>query len=93
MAFYLIGFEVRKVREYKSLNDHLALWNAVPLHRGAWLVEHPGSAVNVRKDLQALVDPDDTVFAVQIKPGAEWSGWLVPKPATEWLSKHFPTAF
>jgi len=93
MAFYMIGFETRKVREYKSLQDHLALWKALPVTRNAWLVEHPGTAVNVRKDLQAMVDPDDTVWAVQIKPGSEWSGWRVPKPATEWMTRHFPTAF
>jgi hypothetical protein len=93
MAFYLIGFEIRKAREYKSLGDHLALWNAVPIHRTAWLVEHPGTAVNVRKDLQSLVDNLDTIYVVQLKPGIEWSGWVVPKPASEWLSKRFPAAF
>lgn len=93
MTFYLIGFEIRKAREYKSLQDHLALWGALPIHRSAWVVEHPGTAVNVRKELQALVDPEDTVFAVQLKPGIEWSGWFVPKPASEWMAKRFPAAF
>jgi hypothetical protein len=93
MSFYLVGIELRKPREYKSLQDQLNLWGALPLTRAAWLVEHPGTAVNVRKDLQAFVDAEDTVFAVQLKPGIEWSGWVVPKNANDWLSLHFPTAF
>jgi hypothetical protein len=93
MAFYVVSFELRRVREYKTLQDYLALWGAIPLHRTAFLVEHPGTAVNVRKDLQPFMDEGDTVVAIQIKPGAEWSGWQVPKPGSDWLGKHFPKSF
>jgi hypothetical protein len=59
MNWYLITYDLRKKRDYKSLYEALARFKAVSLLESVWLAELRGPAATVRDLLKAEMDGDD----------------------------------
>jgi len=79
MAHFMICNDLHNRRNYQPLYDALANWERFASN---------SSAINVRDALNKLVDGDDSIAVIELKPGSGW-GSVRAKPAgVEWLKRN-----
>lgn len=85
---HLIMYDAHKVRKYQSLYEGLMRLRAVRITECVWGVELDGGAGATREYISKLLDNDDTVVVIQLKPYLDWSTVNATPEATRWLSEH-----
>lgn len=85
MAFFLISYDLHKVRVYEPLYKKLAEWKSVRLLESVWLSNINGTAVQVRDILTTLVDSDDSIAVIELKSGSDWATLRTKPGGKEWL--------
>lgn len=88
MPFYLISYDLRKVRDYEPVYALLRSWKAARVLESVWLVELVGPAETVRNLLSAKMDANDGVFVIQLYPNSQWTTKNVQAAGAAWLQKH-----
>lgn len=88
MGLYLISYDLRKQRNYEPLWDALAKAHASRLLQSVWLVELSAEIGSVRQALSALIDDDDGVAVIELKPGSGWAAKGALPAGTAWLTSH-----
>jgi hypothetical protein len=90
MPSYLITYDLRKQRNYKSLYECLAQWKAVSLLESVWLADLKGPTSEIRRILLDHVDSDDGLAIVELKSQFDWATRQVPAAASQWLKARSP---
>ncbi len=90
MAWYVITYDLRKQRNYKTLYECLGEWNAVSLLESVWLAELKGPASAVRDILRTHIDGDDGIAVIQLQANFDWSTFGVNATASNWLKARSP---
>jgi hypothetical protein len=72
MALYSISYDLRKKRDYKTLYDELAKFNAVRILESHWcFLRFNTTAGNLRDHFAGFIDTDDGLFVCEVK---DWGG-------------------
>jgi hypothetical protein len=88
MAHFMISYDLHNRRNYQPLYDALTNWGAVRLLESLWLLSHNSSAIGIRDAVLKLVDGDDSIAVIELKPGSGWCT-IRGKPAgVEWLKRN-----
>jgi hypothetical protein len=90
MPYYMISYDLHKVRDYKRLYECLAEWKAAKLLESVWLAELRGPASAVRDILTARVDNDDSVAVLELRPNFDWATARVFVTGNNWLRAKSP---
>lgn len=86
MPLYLISYDLHKKREYDALIAQLEKWHARRIAYSVWLGNLRGPASIVRDLLRTLVDTDDDMVVIELKPGSEWATYTDrDNPGIPWL--------
>lgn len=74
MPAYMISYDLRRDRNYDALTQQLRTWNCVRPLRSLWFGNLTGSAETIRDLLRTLIDGDDGLLVIEIKPTSDWAG-------------------
>jgi len=85
MAIFTVSYDLHQSRDYKKLHEGLRENHAVKLLESLWLVDLSNTASQVRDWLQSLIDDDDSVAVLELKPGSGWATLRAKKEGTDWL--------
>ena len=85
MAHFIISYDLHNTRNYQPVWDRLASWGAIRLLESLWVVSLDNTAGDLRESLKEVVDEDDSVAVIELKPGSGWSTWRAKKPGVDWL--------
>ena len=88
MKLHLICYDFHIDRNYSPLWDKLRQMRAVRLQKSVWFLESEFSAEELKVIVCSMIDRDDTVAVVELKPGSGWATINVNARANEWLSEH-----
>jgi len=76
MPRYIISYDLRKKRDYKTLYDELAKFNAVSILESDWCFERINTnAKGLRDYFKKFIDDDDGLFIAEI---ADWASHKAP---------------
>ncbi|MGO7591515.1 hypothetical protein [Rhizobium leguminosarum] len=73
MPAYMISYDLRKVRNYDALVKQLKDWDCIAPLQSLWLGQLRGNSVAFRQLLAPLIDGDDGLLIIEIKPTADWA--------------------
>ena len=86
MACYIISYDLRKSKDYKSLYKAIKSYSGwAQITESTWAVVTAKSAVEVRNHLSSVMDNDDRLFVV--KSGVE-AAWRNSRCKNEWLKEN-----
>ncbi|GGE17275.1 hypothetical protein GCM10011360_02600 [Primorskyibacter flagellatus] len=88
MGTFIITYDTHYGRNYKSLYDAMAANHGVRLNESVWGIELDNTAAEVRDWIRSLLDDDDTIVVIQVKPKPSWGTRLASKEANDWLRVH-----
>jgi len=88
MASFIVTYDAHHARNYDELYEAMAEHNGVRLAESVWGIELNNTASEVRDWMRNLLDEDDTIVVVQLKPKPSWATRRASKEATEWLKEH-----
>lgn len=88
MASFLITYDTHNGRNYQSFYDGMANKNGVRIAESVWGIELNNTVSEVRDWVKDLLDADDTIVVVQLKPKLSWGTRHATKEANEWLKVH-----
>ena len=86
MATFIISYDAHNVRDYDTLYEEFADVGAVRLLESVWGTDLDNTAAEVRDWIRGLLDDDDSVLVIQVKPKPSWATRLVTKEASAWLN-------
>ena len=88
MVQYLIGFEGRGTRPYDVLQDAIHGAGGVRLLDGLWGLDSQSDASEIRDWVHSLMDDEDAIFVLQLKPGQHWASRHLKTVGNDWLKTH-----
>ena len=88
MALFLITYDLRKQRNYDALLKQLRDWKCVRPALSVWLGVLRGPAKMIRDLLTPLIDSDDGLVVIELKPGSDWATLRALPGGPEWLRKY-----
>ncbi len=77
-------------RNYQPLYDALQKAGAVRALRSLWLLDDPGTAVQIREALMLLVDENDGILVIEMVRNSHWAACKMLPGAAEWLRARTP---
>lgn len=90
MAYFVISYDLHKVKHYQPVWDKLEEWDATRALESLWLANVDGTAKQVRDVLKSLVDEDDSIVVIELKKGSDWAVKKAPQ-AGPWLKDNIRT--
>lgn len=89
---HIITYDAHRVRNYGRFYAAMNAHSGVRLAESVWGLT-VGSPANVVRDwLRGLLDDDDTIVVVQLKPFPSWATSSASKEANAWLSANIAIA-
>ena len=89
MTLYFVGFEAEMPGVPRPGPEQwLGGWDSICLYDGAWLVDCPLAAHQVRNALQPCLGDDEPAIVLELKAGSRWASEHVERPALDWLRSH-----
>lgn len=88
MKHFIISYDLRKARNYQPVWSALESWGAVRLLESLWVVSLNSGTAQIRDALQSLVDNDDGVAVIELKPGSDWSTLNAQRAGAAWLTSN-----
>jgi hypothetical protein len=85
MPLYIVSYDLHNRRDYQPLWNALVQGNAKRILESLWLLESTHTAGTLRENLANLLDSDDSVAVIELKPGSEWSTIRAQAEGTTWL--------
>lgn len=94
MPVYLITYDTHgEPRNYDDLYEAFENANLGRVTESVWLGELASNLTEVREWVRGLLDDDDTILVIQMKPKHGWAGRKLGTGVAEWISAkiHPPT--
>ena len=88
MAYYVVGYDLHNQRTYAPIWEYLKGLRAVRLLESLWLVQSSYDVAQIRDDLSALGEANDSFAVVEVKPLSHWSTRRGKTEGTNWLTHH-----
>lgn len=85
MALFVVSYDLHKIRNYEPLHAGLQRGGAVRILESLWLWQVNDTAQGVRDALMNLVDQDDALAVIEIKPKSDWASRNALQPGVQWL--------
>jgi hypothetical protein len=85
MRLYQITYDLRKQRDYPSLHERIKAYGTWcrPLE-STWIIATTQTAVQVRDNLNSVMDQDDGLLVTRLQGEAAWHG--LSTEVAEWLT-------
>ena len=94
MNCYIIGYDLRKERDYDSLYQAIRSYGTyVHLLESQWAIVTSQSALEVRNYLLGYIDNNDGLFVAKLTEEAAWHNLLSGKEGHKWLHDHLPRKY
>lgn len=89
---YLVAFTLRRSNQRVLTDITAELTHGEWCHYldDTWFVAGDETAEALADRLQRLLHPQDTLFVVELMPGAPMAGWM-PRPGWDWLWERLGT--
>lgn len=79
MALYFLEYDLRKQRDYKTLYEELARFNAVRILESLWCFKRFNTdAVGIRDHFRKLIDNDDGIIVSEVNRWASYGAQGIP---------------
>lgn len=79
MALFFLDYDLRKARDYKSLYDELAKFNAVRVLESSWCFKRFNTdCANLRDHFKQFIDSDDGLSIVEANNWATYNASGTP---------------
>lgn len=88
MASFVVTYDAHKVRNYNELYEAMKQNDGVRLAESVWGVELNNTVSEVRDWARGLLDDDDTIVVIQLKPKLSWATRKASKEVNDWLKEH-----
>lgn len=88
MATFIITYDTHAGRNYQPLYDGMKEKSGVRLAESVWGITLNNTAGEVRDWIKNLLDGDDTIVVIQVKPKPSWATQKAKKVATDWLKEN-----
>ncbi len=88
MATFIITYDTHLGRNYQDLYDGMDENDGVRLAESVWGIELNNTAAEVRDWIRSLLDDDDTIVVIQVKPEPSWATRHTSKEASAWIKDH-----
>jgi hypothetical protein len=88
LAHYVISYDLHKARNYQPVWNQLEQWGATRLLESLWVLTTSADAGDLRIALQKLVDNDDSLAVLELKPGSAWSTLNARPAGADWLARN-----
>lgn len=85
---YLICYDFHTDKNYTPLWNNLRQMGSVRLQESVWLLESALGVAQLRNLISSMIDTQDSVAVLELKPGSTWATVNVNGLATQWLSGH-----
>ncbi|ACT58031.1 hypothetical protein [Hirschia baltica] len=85
MAVFLISYDLHNDRNYDALYEAFDEQNVGRILESTWLGELHASTREVREWVQSLLDEDDTILVIKMKPKHGWAGTQLVEGASSWI--------
>lgn len=85
MASFILTYDAQSGRNYDDLYAAMAEYSGVRLAESVWGLELNNTPGEVRAWARALLDDDDTIVVVQLRPEISWASRHASSEAVEWL--------
>lgn len=88
MAVFLISYDTHYGRNYDRLYKAFDKHEVGRVLESVWIGELDNTAEEVRDWVRGLLDGDDTILVIQMKPKHGWSARNLLKGVGNWLRAH-----
>ncbi|WP_146161903.1 hypothetical protein [Pseudogemmobacter blasticus] len=88
MASFIITYDTHKGRNYDAFYEGMREHDGVSLAESVWGITLNNTAAQVRDWVKGLLDGDDTIVVVQLKPKLSWGTQKASKEAVAWLKEN-----
>lgn len=88
MATFILTYDAHYQRDYESFYEAMEENNGARLAESVWGVELRNTPTEVRDWVKGLLDDDDTIVVIQVKPETSWATRKASDGANEWLKAH-----
>jgi hypothetical protein len=88
MAHYIVSYDLHNQRNYQPVWDALESWGGARLLESLWVLTNSATAGDIRTALQNIVDNDDSVAVIELKPGSNWSTIRARQAGVDWLKQN-----
>ena len=88
MAHYVVSYDLHQQRAYVPVWTYLESLKATRLLESLWVVSSNLSAAQIREQVTAKGDNDDSFAVIELKPGASWSTMRAKQPGVDWLKRN-----
>lgn len=88
MALFLISYDAHFERDYQDLYDALGEIDSMRVLESVWMLEADNTAIEIREWVRGLLDDDDSIFVIKLKPQHAWSSRKINKSITDWIREH-----
>lgn len=85
MATFIITYDTHFGRNYQALYDAMKEHRGVRLAESVWGIVLNNNPHEVRDWARSLLDDDDTIVVIQLRPEPNWASWYASDDATEWM--------
>jgi len=88
MASFIITYDTHKGRNYQAFYDGMDEYGGIRLAESVWGIKLNNTPAQVRDWVKVLLDDDDTIIVVQLKPKLSWGTQKGSKEAVSWLKEN-----
>jgi hypothetical protein len=89
MRLYQISYDLRKQRDYPSLYQRIKAYGTwCRALESNWIIATDQTAVQVRDNLQAVMDKDDGLLVTLLQGATAWNG--LSTEVAQWLKNQAP---
>ena len=85
MAVFLITYDAHFERDYDELYEAFAALRIGRIMESVWLGEINNSAKEVREWVRGLLDDDDSILVIEMKPKHMYAGRKLGDGVGDWL--------
>jgi hypothetical protein len=88
MAQYIASYDLHLVRNYHPVWTKLEGWGATRLLESLWVFTSNLSVGQIRDELRAAGDNDDSFAVIELKAGSLWGTEKARTPGVQWLQRN-----
>jgi CRISPR associated protein Cas2 family len=88
MAHYIVSYDLHNQRTYPPVWKKLEGWGATRLLESLWVLTTTLTAVQIKDGLKAIIDSDDSVAVIEIKPASGWACTRAREAGVAWLRQN-----
>jgi len=88
MAHYIASYDLHLVRNYHPVWTKLESWGATRLLESLWVFNSNLTAGQIRDELKAAGDNDDSFAVIELKSGSWWATERARPLGVQWLQQN-----